>query len=339
MIAIVKHALMITSFVAVMMLVIEYLNVLSRGKWQERLTNRPWGQYLLAAFLGATPGCLGAFAVVSMYAHRRLSLGAVVAAMIATSGDESFVLFAMVPRTAFLLTGLLFAIGIATGALADLLLKNRMTGKLSCCRDMTLHEEDHCHCLDLKQLSAQWRNCSATRGILTGTLLLFLFALVFGQVGPVQWTWIRITLLSTSACALFIVATVPDHFLEDHLWKHVVREHVPRVFAWTFGALLVMHFLIDRWQLADTLRSGKWVVLEVAGLVGIIPESGPHLIFTSLYAKGLAPFSVLLTSSIVQDGHGMLPMLAHSRRAFLIIKSINLLVGMAIGALLMATGH
>ena len=176
MISVIKHALMITSFVAVMMLVIEYLNVLSRGEWQDRISKRPWGQYLLAALLGATPGCLGAFAVVSMYAHRRLSLGAVVAAMIATSGDESFVLFAMVPRTAFLLTGLLFVIGISAGALTDFLLKNRKMDKLSCSQDMTLHEEDHCHCLDLKQLPLQWKNCSATRGILTGTLLLFFFA-------------------------------------------------------------------------------------------------------------------------------------------------------------------
>lgn len=334
-----QHSLMITCFVAVMMLVIEYLNVLSRGQWQERLTKRGWGQYLLAALLGATPGCLGAFAVVSLYTHRRLSLGAVVAAMIATSGDESFVLFAMVPQTAFLLTGLLFLIGISVGSLTDFLLKHRLTDALPYCQDMTLHEDEHCRCFDLKQLPIHWKNCSATRGILTGTLLLFLIALLFGWVGPAHWNWIRITLLSTTGCALFIVATVPDHFLEDHLWKHVVREHVPRIFAWTFGALLVMHLLIDRWQLADTLSSGKWVLLWVAGLVGIIPESGPHLIFTTLYAKGLAPFSVLLTSSIVQDGHGMLPMLAHSRRAFFIIKLINLLVGLFIGALIMATGH
>lgn len=339
MISVIKHALMITTFVAVMMLVIEYLNVLSRGEWQDRLTKRPWGQYLVAGLLGATPGCLGAFAVVSMYAHRRLSLGAVVAAMIATSGDESFVLFAMVPRTAFLLTALLFLIGTVAGALTDLLLKHRLTGKLSCSQDMVLHEEDHCICFNLKQFPVQWRNCSPTRGILTAAMLLFLFALVFGQVGPVQWNWIRITLLASTAVAVFIVATVPDHFLEDHLWKHVVREHVPRVFAWTFGALLVMHFLVDHWHLADAIRSGKWLVLGMAGLVGIIPESGPHLIFTTFYAKGLAPFSVLLTSSIVQDGHGMLPMLAHSRKAFVIIKLINLLVGLFIGALLMATGH
>ena len=95
---ILKHALMITSFVFAMMLVIEYVNVLSRGSWQQKLTRGRWAQYLLAAFLGATPGCLGAFAVVAMYSHRVLSLGAVVAAMIATSGDEAFVMLAMIPR-------------------------------------------------------------------------------------------------------------------------------------------------------------------------------------------------------------------------------------------------
>jgi len=69
-----RHALMITGFVFVMMLVIEYLNVLTRGSWQQRLAKYKWGQLVLAALLGATPGCLGAFAVVAMYAHGILRL-------------------------------------------------------------------------------------------------------------------------------------------------------------------------------------------------------------------------------------------------------------------------
>ncbi len=82
------HAIMITGFVLVMMLVIEYLNVLTQGVWQHNLRGSRWQQYLLAAFLGATPGCMGAFAVVALYSHRVVSLGAVVAAMIATSGAD-----------------------------------------------------------------------------------------------------------------------------------------------------------------------------------------------------------------------------------------------------------
>ena len=83
-----KHALMITGFVFVMMLVIEYLNVLSRGVWQKSLRGGQWRQYLLAALLGVTSGCLGAFAVVSLYLHRVVSPGAVVAAMIATMKSQ-----------------------------------------------------------------------------------------------------------------------------------------------------------------------------------------------------------------------------------------------------------
>ena len=336
---IVKHSLVITGFVAVMMLVIEYLNVFSQGQWQERLSRNSWGQYFLAAFLGATPGCLGAFAIVAMYVHRRLSLGAVVTAMIATSGDEAFVLLAMVPKTGLGLTGLLFLIGIAAGAMSDRLLGRRLTGKLSCPEGFHIHAETQCECFSPEQWLTQWKNCSAARGVLAGSLILFLYSIAAGQIGPAEWNWIRLTLLAVSAVAIFIVATVPDHFLEEHLWKHVVRGHVPRVFLWTFGALLVLHLIVDRWQLDEAIGSGKWLMLVLASLLGLIPESGPHLIIVTMFAEGVVPFSVLLASSIVQDGHGMLPLLAHSRREFLVIKLINLVVGLAVGAVVMACGR
>ena len=54
-----------------------------------------------------------------------------------------------------------------------------------------------------------------------------------GQVGPAKWNWIRVTLLSLSIVSLLITGTVPEHFLQEHLWDHVVRQHLPRIFAWT----------------------------------------------------------------------------------------------------------
>lgn len=71
-----NHTLMITGFVFVMMLVVEYVNVQTRGVWQQKVFRNKWGQYILAAFLGAIPGCLGAFTVVAMFSHRILSIGA-----------------------------------------------------------------------------------------------------------------------------------------------------------------------------------------------------------------------------------------------------------------------
>ena len=73
-----------------------------------------------------------------------------------------------------------------------------------------------------------------------------------------------------------------------------------------------------------------WVLL-ISALVGIIPESGPHMVFVMMYASGLVPFSVLLTSSIVQDGHGMLPLFSYTIGDSILIKIFNLVFAIVIG--------
>jgi hypothetical protein len=331
-----KTALMITGFVLAMMLLIEYLNVLSAGVWQKRLAEHTWGQYFLGALLGITPGCLGAFAAVAMYSHGVLTLGAVVTTMIAASGDEAFVMLALIPGQALKVMAVLAVFGFAVGILVDLLAGKRRTRHPADC--LELHLQDHCKCFDPGHVVAQWTECSPERGTLAIALALFFAGITGGQLGPPEWNWVRASLIIVSAVALFVVATVPDHFLQEHLWRHVARRHAPRVFLWTFGALLVMHVLTDVLHLEGAIRSGRWWMLLIACLVGLVPESGPHLIFVTLFAQGVVPLSVLLASSIVQDGHGMLPMLAHSAREFLLIKAISFTAGLTLGAAAMACG-
>jgi hypothetical protein len=114
---------------------------------------------------------------------------------------------------------------------------------------------------------------------------------------------------------------------------------VPRIFLWTFGALLLMELIVTRWDIGDSIQSNQWIVLILAALIGLVPESGPHLIFVTLFDQNLVPLSTLLTSSIVQDGHGMLPMLAHSRRIFILVKLVALCAGLLVGSILMAVGY
>lgn len=339
MIGTVQHALMITGFVFVMMLVVEYANVMTRGSWGESFTRHKWGQYVLAGLLGATPGCLGAFAVVAMYSHGILSLGAVVTAMIATSGDESFVMLAMIPKPALVLFAVLLVLGIATGALTDAVLGRRIRSRRELhVHTMEVHDDAVCECFSRRQVLQQWQDCSPARGILSSVLGIFCLALILGWVGPASWNWIRVTILVVSALGLFIVSTVPDHFLIEHLWKHVARQHVPRVFLWTLGALIVMYVMTEQLHLTETIRQGRWIMLLIACMVGLIPESGPHLIFLTLYVQGSIPVSILLASSIVQDGHGMLPVLANSRHQFVVIKAINLALGLFVGAVALSLG-
>lgn len=161
------RAIMITGFVFMMMVIIEYLNVMSRGVWQRGLRGSRLRQYLLASFLGATPGCLGAFTVVSL----------------------------------------------------------------------------------------DFRNPGAT-------------------------------------------------------------AYIGRISA------------------SGNMDAGESTPCIVAAcLVGLIPESGPHLLFLTLFVEGAIPFSIFLASSIVQDGHGTLPLLAESQGAFLKVKAINFAVGLMVGGI------
>lgn len=334
MIRILHESLMITGFVAAMMLIVESLNVQTRGRWQQWLSGSRMTQYAVAALLGVTPGCLGAFLVVTLYTHGAVSVGAVVAAMIATSGDEAFVLLALAPGAAVRLMAILLALGLAVGALVDLLVRKPATP--AHCEALLLHEEDAAAPFTLERLKAQWRHCSASRGILTTALALFLLGVAAGELGPPEWNWIRVTLLLAGGISLWIAVTVTDHFLDEHLWKHVARWHVPRVFLWTFAALTATGPLTR--LLADHPGAGAnpWLLTAAAAVTGIIPESGPHLIFVTLYAEGAIPFAALLANSVVQDGHGMLPLLAHSARDFVRVKAINLAAGLAAGAIALA---
>lgn len=332
-----KDALMITAFVFMMMLLIEYVNVLTRGVWSHGLRRGGWRQYLLAVLLGATPGCLGAFVMVTLYEHGVVSIGALIATMMATSGDEAFVMLAMIPRTFAVLTGVLVVVPFVVGLLIDWALRRCGGEAVLARRGYELHAEV-CDCYPAGQIVQQWRECTLARGALAITMALFVAALALGDVGPSEWNWIRMTLLLTSAIGLFIVSTVPDHFLEEHLWQHVVKKHVPRLFAWTFGALLVTTLADQYLSLHQFVQARPLIMLMIAGLVGVIPESGPHLFFVSLYQKGTIPFSVLLTSSTVQDGHGMLPLLAYSVRAFLVTKGVNLALGLGMGLVAYAMG-
>jgi len=329
-------ALMISAFVAVMMITVEYVSVLTHGAFQSALGRGRWAQYAIAAFLGALPGCLGPFTIVALYTHRAVSFGAVVTTMIATSGDEAFVMFALIPTKALWLMLALAATGFAVGPLADRMA--REWGAARPCTSLVLHEADTCRCFPGRQVLEQWRSPSFIRSALTASMIAFVAVIATGLVGPSQWNWVRATLLSVGLVGGFVVSTVPDHFLRDHLWSHVIVKHVPRVFVWTLGVLLAVAVLRQLVDLDAHVQANLWGVLGVAGLLGIIPESGPHLIFVTLFADGLVPFSILFASSIVQDGHGMLPLLAESRRDFLWIKGINLAIGLAVGAILLTLG-
>ena len=61
----VRNAVLITGLVVVMMMMIESLNIESKGLVFKGLKKTKFGQVVFGALLGSIPGCMGGFASVS----------------------------------------------------------------------------------------------------------------------------------------------------------------------------------------------------------------------------------------------------------------------------------
>ena len=340
-----RNSILITGLVMVMMLMIEYLNIHSEGRLFVRLRKNRFGQVLLGAGLGIIPGCMGGFATVTMFSHNLLSFGALVAMMIASSGDEAFVMLALIPKQALLLAGVLLVVAVAVGLLVDRFSKPLPKRNEGCDEGYQIHEEDHYRPNKEKPTFRNMKHASAERIALLLGVVLFIFALAFGMLeheghhdealhghlNVFDEYWLNLVFAGLSLIVVYFLATTSEHIIKEHLWEHVVMKHFLSIFLWTFGSLLVIqiglhYFSIESW-ISDNML---WMIL-LAVLIGIIPESGPHLLFVTLFAQGVVPFSVLLASSISQDGHASLPLLAENKRAFLYAKTINVLVAAVMG--------
>jgi len=174
-----KESLIITGFIFVMMMVIEYINVQTSGLWKNYISDNKWKQYGFAAILGAIPGCLGAYTAVALFSHRLFSIGAIVTTMIATSGDEAFVMFAMVPTKAIIISVILIIVGILAGYLTDKFVKNKTITNEFSENDFPLHKQEKCECYNPNVLKNNIIKPSLRRVIIS-ILIVSLIVIISG---------------------------------------------------------------------------------------------------------------------------------------------------------------
>lgn len=384
---ILKNSIYVTCLVVILIMVIEYLNVATKGAKLKHLRDSPWKQVLLGAALGVIPGCMGGFAAVSLFSHNVFNFGALAAAMISDTGDETFIMFAVIPQYAFAIKAATFLLAVAAG-----LIINKVVKKAARTAQHFDHElEIHSHHDDSDRVRGNVmrniRNMSFTRGLVLCCIFIFALSLGLGLLehdhdhshgapgihsteasvhehgdeccehsdahghihshdrhdigtGRVIFSerWLNILFIVVAMCAFVMALTADEHFLKEHIIKHVVHKHLLRVFLWTFGSLLFIYVFglfvkYDGWMSENQL-----IMLFIALAIGIIPESGPHIVFISLFMQGSIPFSILLANSIVQNGHSGLPLLAESKKSFVKVKLIGIAIGLLVGVTGLLTG-
>jgi hypothetical protein len=109
------------TWVAVMLLVFGWLEVRTAGGIVRGMRRfRRW-QPVFGAILGVIPGCGGAIFMMPLFVNGTVTFGTVVATLLATMGDSSWVIFSRLPGHALVIHGISFTVGIGAGYLVDAL--------------------------------------------------------------------------------------------------------------------------------------------------------------------------------------------------------------------------
>ncbi len=274
-----KATTKITLIILGLMIVIELLVVRYKQQIINLMKKNKFFGYVLSSFFGIIPGCIGTFAMDSLYMSGLLGFGGIVATMIATSGDEAFILIGMAAKgeilwiNLILIITVLFILGIVGGILADYFKKKT---KMKFCRK--------CEIINHKNEEFQIK-----------------------------------------------------HFLKEHVFNHILKKHIWQIFIWLFVAIFIIELSQDFIHI-DFTGQAMFYVLIVASLVGLLPISGPNIFLVVMFSKGLIPFSVLLANSIIQDGHGLLPIMGFSMDDAVKIKVFNFVFGLLVGVILLSLG-
>jgi hypothetical protein len=256
-------------------------------------------------------------------------------------------MFSLVPKMALILNVIVLVIAIIAGLIVSATIKKNFL-KVDDKPHLVVHNHEHEEqSLSIKEAIRGLRSISFPRAILLMGLLMFIFGIITGQFehggfetnhgtevhahGESEFHWEELLFIAVSLIALFLIIVVKEHFLEEHIWEHIIKKHFLKIFLWTFGALLVIHFMVEYIDIEQWVKTNIYTLLIVAVIVGVIPESGPNLVFVIFYFNGAIPFSILLANSIVQDGHGALPLLAESKKSFFMMKLINMVIAFLAG--------
>lgn len=341
-------------WVASMVWICGWLRERPNGRFAELLTHRSFAPWV-GALLGVSPGCGGAVVVMPLYVSGKTTFGAVIATLVATMGDSSFVMLAARPKLGLLIHLGLFVLGGLCGTLVDRLGIRVPAPASSAPRSIAPPRLQGCTSVGAKRLSTGllYEAQSSPR---LGLLAMMWGCMAVGLALSIALSFFRMSpeLLGSSGGVLNLhifgaLAALPCLALALLGWSRSTAQRVypgnryglaiealhetAPVVLWVALSFLITGILVDGLGLdLAFLREGALWSVCLGAVVGLIPGCGPQIVLTGLYIDGVVGLPVLLANAVSQDGDALLPLIAkHPRaasRATLITTIPALLVGL-----------
>lgn len=330
-------------FVAAMLALFGYLQYRTGDRLTEFLASRWRSAPLVGALLGVTPGCGGAILVMPLYVRGTVSFGTVVAALVATMGDASFVIIAAQPRVALVIHAILLVVGVVAGYATDLLgiaprpaLQGRSLGAAEAlpppsprgpavtalgtvpaafwwlaAAGMLIAVPTVVVGLDPAALAA--RLGGVEPGLVVGVLGTLLAVVVLWRDGRSSETGTR----HASVRAMLLDAARETSFVT-----------VCVAGAYVATAVVTTGFGVD---LGAAVTAAGFLGVLIGAAIGLIPGCAVQVLLTGLYTTGIVPFATLLSNALSQDGDALFPLLFMDRRTALVATAVTTLPAVLVG--------
>jgi len=308
----------VTSFVAATLFLFYAAERLTGIDAEKLLAESKQSQVVMAAFLGALPGCGGAIIVITQYVTGRLSFGAVLAALTATMGDAAFLLIAQEPLTGMSILLLGFAVGVVSGYIVN-----------------ALHGPDFLRQPPITVTADLSPDHAGAGGWLNRFwMVLFIPGLIFGVMAALQIDIDAILgsdmlpspslTLGAAGGVLSVMMFVLPRILrsmaplamepqaEPPSMLNRVISDTNFVTAWVVLAFLSFEVSVYVFEIdLKDLFSGYAVFAPlIAILLGFLPGCGPQVLVTTLYLAGAIPLSAQIGNAISNDGDALFPAIA-----------------------------
>lgn len=317
----------VTSFVALTLYLFDALERRFKINPAHLLQRHQKAQPLIAACVGALPGCGGAIIIITQFVLGRIGFGGMVAVLTSTMGDAAFLLLARAPETALFVFAISIAVGTLTGMIVD-----AVHGKDFMKVSLTNWQDFRVRCGEI----ADYRNreIGVWYTLVVGAVVLGIAAafqidtdLWFGQYAvyePTKWfgcigamycllIWAR---TKRKMASLVNLAAHPACKTRVK-WHNRIILDTTFVTSWVIVAFLSFELLVflTGIDLKNLFDAAAVFVPLLAVLIGFIPGCGPQVILTTLYLSGFVPLSAQLGNAISNDGDALFPAIALAPRA------------------------
>ncbi|XDZ65173.1 putative manganese transporter [Alphaproteobacteria bacterium LSUCC0684] len=329
----------VTSFVAATLFLFYAAEKLTGIDAEKMLAESRQSQVVMAAFLGALPGCGGAIIVITQYVTGRLSFGAVMAALTATMGDAAFLLIAQEPLTGLSILAMGFGVGVVSGYAVN-----------------ALHGPDFLRQPAVSSVSDLGPEHIGIGGWLDRFwIALFIPGLVFGIMAALQIDIDALfgsEFLPSPSLALGAAGGILSvmMFLLPKILTRLAPKSVtplpepPSIFnrviadtnfvtAWVVLAFLTFEVSVYVFDIdLKDLFSGYIVFAPmIAVLLGFLPGCGPQVLVTTLYLAGAIPLSAQIGNAISNDGDALFPAIAIAPKVAIIATLYSAIPALLIG--------